>query len=244
MRAVFYMSYNDISNYYDRLFPFSDLKVSFLKKHLPADCSCIDLGCGTGAYTSALSSSGYRCIGLDLDQDMIEKARELHPNCQFVAAPMQSFDKVVRSIEAAFCIGNTLAYLTPELLKGFLSKLANALPSGGKWIFQVINWNYVLACSRYDFPDVYLSDMPTRPPLMFRRWYDNISSDKLEFHRLLLDGEQSITHAIDTLYPLTHNTLKEIHEKAGFRLLESYAGFDDTGFVTQKDSGLVMVFEK
>lgn len=233
------MSYQYLTTHYDQVFPFSEIKLSFLRNRFPAGCDCIDLGCGTGAYTSGLSSSGYNCIGLDLDRNMLQKANKLHPTCRFIELPMQEFDQATTQIDAAFCIGNTLAYLSPELLNKFLKKLSKALPRGGKWIFQIINWDFVLTQKEYNFPDCHLEGS-----INFQRWYDEISPISLKFHRKMMQINQQLSHEVDTLFPMTKEKLQKIHEVHGFQLSESFANFNQSEYVPTRDSALIMVFDK
>ena len=47
----------------------------------------LDFGCGPGRLTRALSSRFARCVGVDVSDEMITRARELNPdinNCEFV----------------------------------------------------------------------------------------------------------------------------------------------------------------
>lgn len=43
----------------------------------------VDLGCGNGALTEKLAEKGYSVIGIDDSAEMLQTARELHPNIRF-----------------------------------------------------------------------------------------------------------------------------------------------------------------
>ena len=49
-----------------------------------AEQSILDLGCGTGALTAKLAGMGRRVLGADSSPEMIERARALHPELEFV----------------------------------------------------------------------------------------------------------------------------------------------------------------
>ena len=57
-----------------------------LLKFIPenAEQSILDLGCGTGALTACLAGMGRRVLGADSSPEMIERARALHPELEFV----------------------------------------------------------------------------------------------------------------------------------------------------------------
>lgn len=46
----------------------------------------VDLGCGNGALTKKLADSGYRTLGVDASADMLETARAMHPELDFMQA--------------------------------------------------------------------------------------------------------------------------------------------------------------
>ena len=239
------MSYKDIVKNYATIFPFSEQKLNFLLKRFENVQSCLDIGCGIGNYTHKLTESGIECIGLDVDTAMLRKANENYPNDKFIEASMLEFDKYIAKVDATFCFGNTLAYLKESELVQFLEKLYKALPKGGIWIFQVMNWDYVLTWEKYGFTDVYLEDVMTTPePLKFRRWYENITPESLKFHRQMMEGRCPISHSTDILFPQTKDKFVEIHKKCGFELKEFYADFAETEYSTTKDTALVMVFNK
>ena len=75
--------------------------LSVLKKWLPSGCKLLDLGCGPGWSSLFLTRAGWKVLGLDISQRMIEIARERTPGAAFVLAdalPLPfddaSFDRV------------------------------------------------------------------------------------------------------------------------------------------------------
>lgn len=47
---------------------------------IPQEKSVMEVGCGLGYITSQLSQMGYDVFGIDIDEEVIEKAQELHEN--------------------------------------------------------------------------------------------------------------------------------------------------------------------
>jgi SAM-dependent methyltransferase len=54
---------------------------------LPGDATVIDLGCGEGYLTYALRSAGYRCVGIDLSQTVVDRARKRFGHDDWFATP-------------------------------------------------------------------------------------------------------------------------------------------------------------
>lgn len=74
-------------------------EVSYLVEH---GYSVVDLGCGYGALLDELAASGWtgEYLGVDLSEDMLRSARDLHPDAGTFSGempPHASFDVVVAS---------------------------------------------------------------------------------------------------------------------------------------------------
>ncbi|MFD2445773.1 class I SAM-dependent methyltransferase [Bacillus sp. CGMCC 1.16607] len=78
--------------------------VPFFQKHIKEGTSVCDLGCGDGYGSFKLAQSGYHTLGIDLSEEMIEKAltQRQHQNLQFVKGDISkvkiekgSFDSVM-----------------------------------------------------------------------------------------------------------------------------------------------------
>ena len=50
----------------------------------------LDIGCGVGDLTATLHQLGYQADGVDLSPTAINRARTLHPECQFTCADITS----------------------------------------------------------------------------------------------------------------------------------------------------------
>ncbi len=103
--------------------------------------TALDLGCGVGRLTRALARHFERCVGVDISDSMIAKARELHrawPTCRFVpdasgdlgAFEDNSFDLVYSSI--------VLQHLpNPQLIESYIAEFIRVLAHGGLLVFQL-----------------------------------------------------------------------------------------------------------
>ncbi len=71
---------------------------------LPPQSRVIDLGCGSGTFTSLLQRAGYDCVGLDISGKLIEAGRRKHPALELLQGDIEhlpfataSFDGVLLS---------------------------------------------------------------------------------------------------------------------------------------------------
>ena len=71
------MEYKEFAKYYDKFYQNKDYQkeVNFLKKIINKTDKIIDIGCGTGIHASLLEKDGYNIDGLDLNQEMLDIAK-------------------------------------------------------------------------------------------------------------------------------------------------------------------------
>lgn len=52
----------------------------------------VELGCGLGYYTKKISSVVESCLGVDISETAISKAKTMHPNCNFIVSDILNKD--------------------------------------------------------------------------------------------------------------------------------------------------------
>src|SRR5881398_1039431 len=81
-------------------------RVKMLSGHLRPEMTVLELGCGTGYFTSELVRSGAEIVAIDVSPDLLQLARAQHsaPNVRYelqnayaMSYPDASFDSVVGS---------------------------------------------------------------------------------------------------------------------------------------------------
>jgi ubiquinone/menaquinone biosynthesis C-methylase UbiE len=97
---------------------------------LPPNARILDVGCGTGHFSHFIQQKGFEVVGLEPAKNMINIARELFPEIQFVegisaqvAFPDESFDMIL-AIEV-------LRYLDKEDNKASYVEFKRLLKPGG-----------------------------------------------------------------------------------------------------------------
>src|SRR6266699_3078064 len=66
--------------------------------------TAVDIGCGTGRWTRALSSEGLRAAGYDVSPTMVSRAREISPGIEFEVASATSLPAPDASADVAASI--------------------------------------------------------------------------------------------------------------------------------------------
>jgi len=233
--------YSDFAEYYELVFPFRPVVQQFLTSHLNgSDRRILDIGCGTGHYCGRLAQAGHQVVGIDLDPAMITVASRSYPDVCFECRDMHDIDSLAAPCDLVFCIGNVAAHLASERLDEFLAKLGRILKPGGRWLFQTVNWDFVLGQKNYRFPDRTLA----KDGAVFQREYREIGSEGLRFCTRLATPDHTIFSGEVTLYPVRADEYQRRHEAAGFRLLGHHADFKGTVFDPAANSGSVFCFER
>jgi SAM-dependent methyltransferase len=96
----------------------------------------IDFGCGAGRLTRALSSYFPTSFGVDISSTMIERARELAPNCQF----QQSDSLAGFPNQSADLIYSTLVLQhqpSTKAVRSLIKDMVRVLAPGGLLVFQM-----------------------------------------------------------------------------------------------------------
>jgi SAM-dependent methyltransferase len=102
-------------------------------KLLPGDATVIDLGCGEGYLTYALRRAGFSCVGVDLSQTVVDRARRRFGHDDWFATP----DELAES-RADLVIALELIEHVPDPV-GFLRDAKGLLRDGGTIVMTTPN---------------------------------------------------------------------------------------------------------
>lgn len=216
------MFYKDFAEDYEKIFPFRPAVYSFLKKYSGnIGSEILDAGCGTGHYCGRFVKDGYRADGIDLDDAMIAKAKETYGAADFRVLDIRNIASLNKKYDLIYSTGNVMAHISEDQFQKFLPDLKKIMHDSSIWIFQVVNWDYILSCREMDLPLISTGDRE------FIRKYREIDSRSLEFHTELRERERENTLFKDkvTLYPVTADSYKRIHEDAGLILRGHYGDY-------------------
>lgn len=98
--------------------------ISLLREHGVADGLVIDIGCGSGVLSRALTDAGYDVLGIDASPAMIGLARVTAPNARFEVATFA--EAQLPQCNAIVAMGEVLNYGTLDDVRRFISNAAHA----------------------------------------------------------------------------------------------------------------------
>ncbi len=112
--------------------------------------SILDLGCGTGFYSSIMADLGYMVVGVDISATAIDQAKKRDSRCDFRVGDAWEFQYDSGSFDCIVLSGCSILN-TNDLhrIKLFLENILRYLPQGGK-IVIIQHSNLSGLCSSFD----------------------------------------------------------------------------------------------
>lgn len=239
--------YGAASEFYDEMINFEALLEkrkaqlsNFIKQEYS---SAVDIGCGTGVDSIALSMLGMRVTGFDPSNEMLEKAKKntlkYSKEINFINSGFNGINKIKEEIDFAVSLGNTTGNVNPgELAKG-IKVIYSLLKNGGRLILQQINYE------NPKFSGSSIINVKNKENETIVRI--NTSDGKnLGFHILKISrndpGKNSIIST--KIFPHKSNWFKNILQNAGFIKINFFGGLKKNVFDNVNSPNLIIVAEK
>ncbi|MGD1002510.1 MAG: class I SAM-dependent methyltransferase [Candidatus Brocadiia bacterium] len=128
--------YSRLARRYDSVFERAILAegrlTSFVRRHMDGR-SVLDLACGNGRWLNRFAPGGY--VGLDLNDAMLEQARERYPYASFVQGDMTDIPFPDGSYEGVVSLFGAMGHLPPERQRRMVKEVRRVLVEGGTAIF-------------------------------------------------------------------------------------------------------------
>lgn len=106
-------------------------ELDFIERHINGETiDILDAGCGTGRLAIEAQRRGHRCVGVDLDRDMIERARSKAPDIPWHHADLATVD-LDRSFDVVVMAGNIPLFCAPGSQAAIVANMARHLRVGG-----------------------------------------------------------------------------------------------------------------
>lgn len=129
------------SKYYDLLYQDknyeaeSDYINSIIKKYNSDTKTILELGCGTGKHAKLLSKKGYELYGIDVSEEMLERAKVLGINCE--VGDVRTF-RTNKKFDSVISLFHIVSYqTTDEDVLDFFETASAHLNTNGVVIFDI-----------------------------------------------------------------------------------------------------------
>jgi len=244
--------YTSISKYYSEIFPYQPMQLQFVKNRVGelSGKQILDIGCATGELAFQLINVGAKVIGIDLNEDLLnqavgrsgftarwsggQSADSKMSELEFVPPVFQvgnmlelETDFQSAQFDAVLCFGNTLVHLqTPELIQKMLKGVYSVLKPGGKFLMQILNYDYILSEQVTELPPIETEN------IRFIRKYRFEEGNPLVFFQteLVLKKENYSISNETPLLALQSVDLTELLQSVGFTEIELFSSFKQDAF--------------
>jgi len=244
--------YSSISKYYSEIFPYNPMQLQFVKNRVGEmkRKQVLDIGCANGELAFQLTNEGAKVIGIDLNEDLLQQAkrcsrfrsatsykRESEPDNYRIASPNPKFqlgnmldletDFQPGQFDVVLCFGNTLVHLqTIELIQQMLKGVFTILKTGGKFLLQILNYDYILGKNITELPLIETDNIR-----FIRKYLIEQNNPLISFQtRLDLKQEKRIVSNETSLFALKSADLVSLLESSGFYAIELYSNFKQETF--------------
>lgn len=195
-----------------------DYIVSQIEKYAPSSKTILEFGCGTGGHGLLLQNRGYKILGLERSEAMVEEATRNGLACK--VADISNFD-LQKQYDAVISLFHVISYLTDNnsLVATFLNA-AQHLKTGGIFLFDV--WYSPAVYHLKALPRIKQMQNHELAVTRFADPVPDVNKNIIEVHftvfaKDLVSGEQS---NLNESHPMRHFSIPEI------ALLASLSGFE------------------
>lgn len=137
--------YTDLSGYYDLMCADIDYQtqsngvVRLQQFFGNGGTTHLDLACGTGPHIEYFLAAGFHCTGLDLNQPMLDLARQRCPKAQFLQQNICDF-QLEQPVDVITCFLYSLHYAADtQGLIACINQVLGALKPGGLFCFNAVD---------------------------------------------------------------------------------------------------------
>jgi len=225
--------YEELSKYYDVIFPAGEEQICFLKEVLGIPPKAVlDIACGTGGYSLELAKLGYSVTAADLDAEMLrrlsDKVREEGLPIRLIQANMLDLESSLSDkYNLAFCIGNSIVHLDNlSQIKDFLVSVKKLLHNDGGLVIQIINFDRILLRDIRNLPAI----EDKKLGLTFERNYQYDRQKNIIYFKTKLSVDNAVYENEIPLYPLLQDELVDAVMSAGFKKIKLFGDFSGNEF--------------
>ena len=246
----------------------TDKQITFLRNTIKTNGLVLDLACGTGRHSIALSKEGYGMVGLDLSPNLLRIAKNRNSSVQLVRGDMRFLPFRPRAFSTAVSMDTSFGYLPFEKDDmQSLDEVRKMLDQGGLLIVDVFNrecLNLKYKHTRFKSIKRVLLPLLLNPNRLARRvifrflkWKEypsfflfqsrNLTTNGEMVHDLWLvcdkaNGQIRVFDHIVRLYELMH--LQRLIEGASFTVNTVYGNYDGRIFSPNSDRLILVASAK
>jgi SAM-dependent methyltransferase len=246
------MNFNNYAAYYNLLYrdknylDETDYVTNLLNKFSENKVEKIlDLGCGTGKHASLFAEKGYKVVGVDLSEQMIEIAnKNKNQYTDFLQADVRNVE-LNQKFDAVISLFHVASYqISNQDFENYLNTAYKHLKKGGLFIFDfwygaaVLTDRPTLRVKRLENDSLKITRI-SEPVL-----HSNINSVDVNFEVLIEDKLNSKIEKIHEIHNMRYWFMPEIElfaKKMNFSILDSFQWLTEKELTFESWNGIVIL---
>lgn len=140
----------------------------------------LDIACGSGRHAAEFARAGIEVTGVDINEQLLELARERSPGAEFVRQDMTTLDLAEARFEAGTCLFDSIGY--PQHNEPVIATLDSAR--------RHLTGDGILAVEFLNAPAMIMHSAPLR----VRRWETPEGGELVRISETRLDLEAQVMH--------------------------------------------------
>jgi len=104
--------------------------------------SVLDIACGLGRHSSLLANFGLDVTGIDINADLLFKARRDHPTVEFIQLDMRELHQLDRKFDLILSLWQSFGFYSDEVNRGILEQIREILQDRGRFIIDIYNYDF------------------------------------------------------------------------------------------------------
>jgi len=200
---------------------------------LPRGSKVLDVGCGYARHAVYLARMGYRVVGVDLSDYLLEIARErikrFNVEVELVKKDMRKLD-YMEEFDGAYMFFTTFGYFTHEENQEVLRRIASVLKHRGRLLIDIGNKYQII--HRF----VVRGDVESYTwwesggyIILERRRFD-MNEEMITAERIFIKDGALVGRRELMIRLYSYRELKFMLEKAGMKLIEAYGDYQSNAF--------------
>lgn len=191
----------------------------------------LDVCCGMGRHSRALSERGYAVTGIDRDNNAIGKARQLGGGASYIVADLRDYQPRRGWFDAAIVMGQSFGHFDARTNLDVIHRLAVGIRNGGRIILDL--WNR-------EFFEAHQGERDLKTSRGLVRENKRVEYDRVFVELNYPDGIQEKFE----WQLFTPPQMQQFAKPAELRLLSACSGFDTSNGPSPSDPRIQLVLER
>ena len=209
----------------------TEREVNFIEKviDLPRGALILDMCCGCGRHAFSLAKRGYNVKGVDLSQELINKAKarvnkeNLSDRLEFYEGDITNMSKlkIGDKFQGAICMASLGYNMKDKEIKKSLKEMKKTLTKGGWLLIDIINRENLIKNFRNKH---WIKTKTGYTCLRFTRL--NLEKSSCENHKFVKDPDSNEKEYYQWLRTFTLREFKNLLKDAGFSFQKVYGDYN------------------